>query len=235
LLRFLVREFSLGPRNYLLLPKLNPGQVLTIGDRLKERGYVVSTAQSIKARKGRTFIGCDPVGLCWSNSAPMDAILPHIPELLASPKEDAPVVELRRRYFGARRSGQGATIRFRPRLEGGPVWRGLRGSGLCALTPDEHAVLVFLLEHASGPLNVVTDFVAKTSSRRIVNRRQLYDSGIGAALVRSTLSSTETRGQRNSYLPQGGVLRLSRFDPPSKREYVELFESLGEWCYFQPR
>lgn len=235
MLRFRVHEFNLGSRNYVLLPKLNSVQILMIGKKLKERGFVIRSGQSMTAKRGRTIIKYDTAGLCWSNSDLSDTMLPHIPGLLASPKEEVPMVELRRRYFGVRSSGRGATIRFRPRIEGGPVWRELRWSGLCALTPDEHAVLTFLLEHASGPLNMVTDFATAAFRRRIINGRQFFETKVSAPLATSTLSNTERQGTRNSYLPQDGVLQLSRFDSPSRQEYAELFVSFGEWCYLQAK
>jgi hypothetical protein len=233
--RFSLFEFKLGSKNYVLLPKLNSGQMSTIERELKERRFVIRPGQPMTAKRGQAIIKYDAAGLCWSESDLSDIMLPHIPELLASPKEEVPLAALKTLYFGIRTVGPRATIRLRPRLEGGPNWRELRRSGLCALAPDEHSVLAFLLEHASAPLNVITDFATEVSKSRIVSGRQLYEARIGAALVTSTLSSAEKQGTRNSYLPRDGALRLARFDPPSKQEYAELFEGLGEWCYFRAR
>jgi len=233
-LRFSLHEVKIGSRFYLLLPKLNPRQMLTIELRLRAQGFSVRADPQIIAKKDREILHCLSSGLCWSGTDPSDALIPVIPELLASPKDEVSVSALKEIYFGMVKSGSAAMVRFLPRMEGGPTWRLLRAMGACSLAPDELAVLDFLLEHASGGCNLVTDFPAPRVRKRIIHGRQFYETNLPVADARSTLASVGSQADRNSYLPKRGILKLSTFNHPSRREYLELFESLGEWCYFQP-
>jgi hypothetical protein len=226
-------QVQLGSKFYLLLPKLNELQLRAIGRRLAERGFAVETGSSLKATSRKAALYVNPVGYCWSSVDPADAIAPSIPQLLRAPKQKASVSELASRYFDVQTDGSSASVRLSTRMESSTLWHGLRADGLVALTPDERAVVSFLVG-ASGGCELLTDFPRLGSRVRIIGRRQYYESRLGPAEAKSTLRALGERGLRNSYLPERGVLVFDSFSLPSRKELARVFESLGEWCYFSP-
>jgi hypothetical protein len=234
LLEFSLHEIGVGSRFYILLPKLNGTQLQALGTRLKSRGFTLSGGPSITARTKGFILHIGQSGLCWSTSDPADLVVPAIPELLATPKEAVPLEELARRYFFLKTSGSRATLRFNLRLERGSLWRTLRGTGQCGLAPDERAVLLFLLESSEGDCDVLTDFTTPTSRKQVIGGKLYFHSRLRSTVVGSTLSSVGMRLARNSYLPSGDMVHLTKFNPPSRRQLKEFFTSLGEWCYLKP-
>ena len=216
-----------------MLPKLNSEQMGLLTDHLKGKGFVIRQGAPIRANAEGKAIGLDPSGLCWSRTDHSDFLFPAIPTLLAFPKQRVSLESLKSRYFAMTFSNSAATVRMRPRLEGGPLWTELRAGGQCALAPDERAVIDFLLSRTSGGIDLVTDFPMGDFRTRVVRGKQFYQTRLDPSLARSTMAGLESQGARNSYLPKRGVLELPSYRLPSKKEYLDLFESLGEWCYFR--
>ena len=234
MLEFSLHEIRVGSRFYILLPKLNRTQMQTLGAGLKRQGFAVGGDSSMKAKGRGAILHIDSGGLCWSNADPADWIVPAIPELLSAPKEEVPLEALKRQYFSLQTSGSTAILRFEPRIERGSLWRALRNSDQCGLSPDETAVLLFLLESAAGGCDLLTDFPTSTSLRRAIGGKLYFDSHLNLSEIRSTLRSAGRRSTRNSYLPWRGILRLAKFKNPPRGQYAELFEGLGEWCFLKP-
>ena len=233
MLEFKLHEIKVGPRFYILLPKLNRKQMQTLEGELKRKGFTVGGGYILYARNHDQAIHVNPSGLCWSNSDPSDAIVPALPRIMAASKMAVPLEDIKRLYFTLKPSGSFSMLRFEPRMERGSLWKELRASGQCGLAPDEYLLLLFFLRSA-GDCDVVTDFPASAGRRLLIGGKLYFDSRIAASEVRSTLRSVEASSTRNSYLPRRGVLRLAMYTSPSKREFSELFERLGEWCYLTP-
>jgi hypothetical protein len=126
------------------------------------------------------------------------------------------------------------TMRVSPRVECCSLWERMRASGGCGLSPDEHAVITFLLDHANGTCGVVTDFPEVGSVVRVIGRRRYYESKVGTETVAATLRVAGSWSSRNSYLRRDGVVEFDSFESPSASEWFGLFEELGEWCHFTP-
>lgn len=234
MLDFRLLQIRLRSRFYLLLPKLNSSQVRIIGERLKERDFTVEKDSLLVATKRGTAVHIDPSGFCWSSKDPTDAIAPIIPEILGVPKEAVPLDELQNRYFRLQRFKTSVAVRLSARIESSTLWRELRASGECGLTPDERAVASLLLESSTGGCVMLTDFPTQGSHSRMIGKKQYYESSLDPAEAASTLRVAGPAGIRNSYLPERCVLLLRSIRRPSREKLVELFDSLGEWCYLRP-
>jgi hypothetical protein len=234
LLEFAVNEIRVGGRFYILLPKPNRLQIRTLADSLRRQGFRITGDSRVAAKSREQTIHISPSGLCWSRSDPADLVLPAIPRLLSAPKEAVSLEQLKRRYFDLKVRGSNATVRFEPRMEGGSLWKELRATGQCGLAPDERALLVFLTRHSQGGIDLLTDFPTPSSQGRVIGGKLYFDSRLDGSEFISTLRSTEFRPARQSYLPRSGILRLAGFRSPSRQDFTELFESLGEWCYLTP-
>lgn len=234
MLEFQIHQVQLGPRFYLLLPKLNKAQVGTIAERLAEKGFVVQRTSSLAARMNGTSIHVSPAGFCWSTKDPSDAIVPTIPAILETTKEKMELLELRDHYFKLQRSGKSAVLRLSSRLESSPVWRTLRASDQCMLTPDEQAVALLLMRSSSARCNLLTDFPTRSGRVRMIGKRQYYESRIDTVTAEATLRAVGQRGSRNSYIPERGILQFEAFRLPMRESFAELFRGLGEWCYLRP-
>jgi hypothetical protein len=180
------------------------------------------------------LIHVDPRGFCWSSFDPRDEILPVIPILLETPMESEPLLELMGSYFMFSKSKAKTVVKVSTRVESSTLWRALRGSGECGLTPDEHAVVSFLFKKAKGMCRLLTDYPTDGSTLRIYGRRRYYESELGPPEVVSTLRSAGQRAFRNSYVPRNGALTFESLDLSSGEELAHLFQDLGEWCFFQP-
>ena len=233
LLSFTVNQVHLGRLHYILLPKLNRGQMQALSQRLGVPGYSNHLRGVLTARSDAGTIHVDPAGLCWSNADPADAILPAIPALLPERKERIPLEELKGMYFTSARIKGETVVKLRTRIEASSRWEALRASGGCGLAPDERAVALFLTERLEG-CNLLTDFSTDGSTPRRCGRRIYFDSMLGAADAMSTLRIACEIQTRNSYLPRDNVLRSRGHLSLSRRHLSELFVELGEWCYFLP-
>ena len=202
--------------------------------RLKEKGYSVRLSHSISATSREGIIHIDPAGICWSASDPSDVVLPALPGILASPKARIPLDELMAMYFKVAQSGKTTLVKLSSRVESSLLWGALRASGGCGLAPDEHKIVSYLMGKGMGTLRLLTDFPCDGSVVRIYGRKRYYESSPNWADAESTLRSVEGKAVRNSYIPRDETLRSTAKLSPSKRELVELFEDLGEWCYFWP-
>jgi hypothetical protein len=234
---FRLYQFTLneGRSFYLLLPKLSTQQLSTFEKRLLGVGYGVSRRGGVlRATKGTTVIRLDRRGVCYSNADAIDEIAPALPEILAAKREEAPLKDLAGRYFDAGKSAAGSIVRLWPRMESSFLWRELRATGQCALTPDEHAVFKTLFLHASGQCQVISDFPTDHSVVKMIGKRQYFESAMDPSEAASSLAMVGQRNARNVYLPRDGLLRFHRLAMPSTRELAELFRGLGEWCYFSP-
>jgi hypothetical protein len=232
MLRFAVYRFRLGERFYVLLPKLNEAQLAAFGRRFEAKGYALQRSASLVAKNETQTIHLDPSGFSWSSTDPSDAVLPAIPEILAMPKKRVPIEELASRYFLVRKAGRSIWARMSTRVESSGLWRNLRAEGSAALTPDEKAVALFLIGASSG-CELVTDFPTTSGKPRMIGKKQYYNSFLSPS-EGSTLRVVGQRGSKNAYLPEHSVLRFQSFKVPQRRAFVELFESLGEWCSFIP-
>jgi len=228
-----VHQLQLGGKHYLLLPKLNSSQMEILAKRFAMLGTVRRAgALVVNLKEGTVWVSNQ--GLCWSSFDPSDAVLPAIPALLSCPKEEASVEAVKSKYFRASRSKEGTTFHILPRLESSSRWRELRASGGCALAPDEHAVVSFLLEKARGNCEMITDFPVEGSTPIVLGRKRYFDSRLNPAETVSTLRVVDERGQRNSYLLRDGKLGPGLVTAPSRHDWLGLFADLGEWCSFTP-
>ena len=234
MLEFTLHEIRVGSRSYILLPKLNETQMQTLGFRLKRQGFEVASLSTLTAKRRDMVLRVSPSGLCWSSSDPADSIVPGIPELLGCPKEPVPVKELEDRYFSLGLAGQGAVLRFEPRMETGSLWRSLRAVNQCGLSPDEHRVLLFLLEQAEGVCELLTDYPTHSGRKSVIGGRVYFVSRLKTTEISATLRSVGGPSARNSYLPAEGILRFAKYRPPPRREFAALFDGLDEWCYLRP-
>jgi hypothetical protein len=228
-----VHQFQLGGKHYLFLPKLNTLQIELLDSRFSEIGIVRrAPTLAVSSRKG--VIRVSEEGLCWSSFDPSDAVLPAIPALLSCPREEASMETVKGKYFRVSKSKEGTTFHILPRLESSSRWRELRASDGCALAPDEHAVVSFLVERARGNCEMITDFLVDGSTPLVLGRRRYFDSRLDPDEATSTLRVAGERGQRNSYIPRNGRFDLSTMSAPSRRDWSDLFADLGEWCSFTP-
>lgn len=235
---FRLHQFALeeGRSFYLLLPKLDTQQLSFLEKRLLGVGYGTSRRGGVlRAARGTTVIRLDQRGVCYSNADVIDEIAPALPEILAAKKEEEPLENLVGRYFDAGKRAAGGIVRVWPRMESSFLWRELRATGQCALTPDEHAVFKTLFQHASGPCVVLSDFPTDSCVVKMIGKRRYFESAMDPPEAASSLGMAGQRRARNVYLPKDGLLRFRRLAVPSAREMVELFGGLGEWCYFSPK
>ncbi|HEY6283987.1 MAG TPA: hypothetical protein VIW22_08700, partial [Nitrososphaerales archaeon] len=196
---FKIHELTIVGRHYILLPKLNNAQMDALAKRLTQSGSLVSRSNVISAKSVKGVIHVDPRGFCWSSFDPRDEILPVIPNLLETPKEEEPLKELMDSYFTFARSKAKTVVKFSTRVESSTLWKDLRASGECGLTPDEHAVVSFLFKEAKGECRILTDYPTDGSTLRIYGRRRYYESELGPREAGSTLRSVGRRALRNSY------------------------------------
>jgi hypothetical protein len=234
MLPFKVHRFQIGSMRCLLLPKMTRVQMHVISDRLTSLGYSVHLTRALAAKYADSTVRVDPSGVCWSTGNFDDSIIPAIPSILASEKEKVPTEELESMYVAVGRSEHGVRARLTTRLESYSNWRRLRESDTCALSPDEHLVACFMLRRANGSCGVLTDFPVRRSEVRIFGGRRYFDSHLDCRQVASTLRVAGAKSKKNSYLRREGLLELGRLKLPSAREWRELFDKLGEWCYFKP-
>lgn len=205
-----------------------------LAKRLTEGGFLVRLSNVISATSAKGVIHVDPRGFCWSVFDPRDEILPAIPNLLETPKEREPLPELMSSYFMSAKSKAKTVVKVSTRVESSTLWKALRASGECGLTPDEHAVVSFLFNKAKGECRLLTDYPTDGSTLRIYGRRRYYESELRPPHAGSTLRSVVRRAARNSYVPRNGALMFESLDLPSREELAQLFIDLGEWCYFEP-
>jgi len=231
---FRVHELTIAGRHFILLPKLNNAQVGALALRLTENGFLVRGSNVLTATSAKGAIHVDPRGFCWSVFDPSDEVLPAIPSLLAIAKERMPLNELMGLYFMISKSRGKTVVRLSIRVESSTLWKALRASGECGLTPDEYAVVSLLIDRAKGVCRLLTDFPTDGSTPRIYGNRRYYESDLGLLEAILTLRSLGQRTSRNSYIPSNGALVFDPFVLPSKEELAHHFEGLGEWCYFRP-
>jgi len=234
LLRYVPLQFSLGESEYLLLPKLVPSQLETLSDRLSETGFMVSAGTTLTAKRRGQTIHVSTAGICRSNRDPMDAVAPAIPDLLRAKKEPTPVSAVMSAYFRSERVGQRILLRFLPRIESGSLWARLRRTDTCGVTPDENSVASFVLSCGIGHCKMTTDFPLEGSRVRVLGGRQFYDSSLPCSEAAATLRLAGQRRERNTYLPEDGVVELDSIEHPARGRWVGLLKDLGEWCYLDP-
>lgn len=232
LLRFKPYQFHLGRTHYILLPKLNPDQMQILSERLTKMGELVTSNSLLSARTQKGTVHVDSSGLCWSRVDPADLILPSIPDLLSCAKLRIPLKELGSKYFVASRYGGITSTRLFIRLESGPLWKALRASGGCALTPDEHKVAIHLMNSVGGRCEITTDFPTSRSTERTFGQRHYFDSVLESSEAALALRISGRKDARNAYLPQNAVLRFRGQANLRPRGIRELLNGLGDWCFF---
>jgi len=230
---FKIYQLQLRDRHYLLLPKLNSRQMQTFARRLERKGYSVEKGGSMTAKSSKGTIHISPSGLCWSSSDPSDAVLPAVPDILACPKEPAPLGRIESMYYKLSRVSGGTLVRLSTRMESS-LWDELRASGQCGLSPDEHTVASFMMRRAKGDCGLLTDFPTDESIPRISGRRRFYESNLSVSEALATLEVVGAHATRNSYLKRDGILRLGSVPLPSRDEKLRLIDDLEDWCYFTP-
>jgi hypothetical protein len=234
MLRYELHPIHLESTNLLLLPKLVPEQVELLSKRLFEQGYNVQEGSTLVARRGEHVIRISPAGVCRSNYDPIDIIAPVIPSLFSVPKCTVDSEFLKGMYVQELPGGFARGFRFNSRIERGSLWRELREGHLTGLTPDELAVLKVLLQRKTGICRVVTDFPVEGSTRRIIGRRQFYDSWLPGSEVLLTLRTFGEAQVKNCYLPEDGLIRFRGSKPEPSREWLGALPDLGEWCFYAP-
>jgi len=225
----------IGRRHYLLLPKMTLVQMGVLERRLASLHYSTELSDQLTARSREGTIHISSSGVCWSAIDPTDAILPALPNILTSPKEQIPLGALKALYFEHSKSKGRATLRISTRIESYNLWDELRASGGCGLAPDEHAMASFLMRRAAANCEVLTDFPTEESTVRVCGRRRYYDSRLDSSQAANVLRSVGGKALRSSYLHRDGFVTLGGFDEPSPKDWTEVFEDLGEWCYFAPK
>jgi hypothetical protein len=185
----------------------------------------------------------------------LDAIAPAIPEMLAMPvmesqrggrrggdagdrHEEASAIvgavggrSICERYLTLKKvSGDSVQLQFFPRLESSRTWDCLRKDGLSGLTPDEAAVLDYVLGSVPGTERVscVTAKPREASSSLQVGGNLYYRSCIPVSEFLSSLRTVATQGLADSaaYLPRDSILVLPRIE--SRAEIPA--DVPGEWC-----
>ena len=217
-----------------MLPKMTREQLGIISKRLAHGGFSVELFGSLSARSGQGAIHVDPSGVCRSSIDITDLIIPAVPDILACEKARVPIGELVSVYLAAGKSGKKTRVRISTRTESTRLWDFMRASGGCGLSPDEHAFVTFLLGRADGSCEVLTDFPEELSVPRVLGGRRYFDSRISPALAAETLRVAGTKSRRNSYLSRHGMLGFGHYEEPSAPEWFDLFDRLGEWCFFAP-
>lgn len=205
-----------------------------LGKRLKSNGARVTLSSSLVARSSQGTIRVSPVGLCWAAFDPADAILPIMPQVIATAKERIAMSELRSMYFSIGRAQGRTTVRFRTRLEASALWDALRAAGECGLSPDEHAAVSRVLKLAGGRCSVLTNFPFEGASPRIRGGKQYYTGRISSAEAASTLSLVGVNSLRSSYIPRDAILTFDHRFSPTGTSLASLFGDLGEWCFYTP-
>ena len=234
MLPFRIHRFQARGVHYLLLPKMRRAQMRLISKRLDGAGYTVELSTSLSARSGKRTIHVEPSGVCRSTIDVTDLVVPTVPDILASEKARVPMGELMSMYLTAGRSGKKTEFRFTTRTESWFLWDLMRASGECYLSPDEHAVAAFLFGRAGDACEVLTDFPERGSEVKMLGGRRYFNSRVSPALAAMTLRVAGRKLPRNSYLSRDGVMEFARFDMPPAPSWFNLFDSLGEWCYFAP-
>ena len=79
---------------------------------------------------------------------------------------------------------------------------------------------------------LLTDYPLPTCRPRMIGGRQYFESEVSPNDAEGTLSVVGSTRIRSSFIPKGGILFIRGFKAPSERDFVRLFESMGEWCYF---
>lgn len=226
---FVFRQFELGGRFHVPLPKMSPRQMGAMRQRLESIGFTVTGEDSLKASNAGARIRVESSGLCSSNADLSDAIAPALPEILAFKPTKATFSGLRGKYFSSETKGDDLLLRLAPRLEAQAFWDELRSTGSCALTPDERLVYSVLLSSRTTLRPLVTDFPVEGSTVRRLGRRQYYDSMLDPAQAASTLRGMGASQERNTYLPRASILVLRPGTLPTE-ELRGTFEELGDWC-----
>lgn len=232
LLRFKVHEFHLNRTHYLLLPKLNRIQMQKIASRLGMLGRVMWSSGLLSARLKQGTVHVDPTGLCWSLIDPSDVMLPIIPDVLSCPKAVVSPGWFRSRYFRTRSHSETTELAMLLRMESGSLWRCLRAGGYCALAPDEHMVATLLMRDCADNCKVLTDYPNASASVKVLGRRMYFQTDIVIHEAVSTLRSAGMKASRNSYLPSDATIRFGRAPQFNRREWSDLSDDLGEWCFF---
>ena len=181
------------------------------------------------------IIHADPIGVCWSAFDPADAVLPVIPEVLESPKEQIPLGELTEMYLRVGRSQHKTVVRFATRVESSALWGALRASDQCGLTPDEHAVISTILSIAGGRCTMVSNFPFDGAASRLRGGKQYFEGLMDSGEAASTLRKAGANSRRCSYLPRNAAIVFDHQFPPRTAELASLLRNLGDWCFFTPR
>ena len=175
----------------------------------------------------------DPEGLCWSAADVDDHVLPIIPELIAMRKVGTSAKAIWTRYLNVKSHPGGTTVRLSTRMEYGTLWKILRGSGMCALAPDEHALIGLLLSKSESVSGLVTDFPTEGGVVKVIGHSQFYKTKLAGPEAARLLRSVKRRGAKNVYLPRDGILELGHPSSVSSRETAEAIVGVGEWCGFE--
>ena len=233
LLPFKVHQIVIRKRRYLLLPKLAQAQMGIIAKRLEEKGCFLRGVDPIVAHSSEGVVSVSKGGVCRSTFDASDLVLPSIPEILASPRENTPLEDVLSCYLSHAKTKDGEVVRFSPRVESWSAWSALRADEGCALSPDEQALVAFVMSKAKL-CDLVTDFPIDGSKPRRIGGGLYFDTALEGASAVSTLRRVGERRERNSYLKRDGILRLHGFSYPDQKEWLGLFADLGDWCSYIP-
>jgi hypothetical protein len=231
LLRFKAHRFEINGKHYILLPKLNGSQRRSLRNRFVSDGFDVSDGSTLTARSSSCTLHVEPPGFCWASTDPSDYLLPAVPEVLDIKHEVVRPGELLAKYFTIKSNGDHHAIRLNSRLESDGNWDWLRTHGDCGLSPDEHLLTCSLLDGASGDCWFVTDFAADCSTPLVLGGKLYYKSRLPVSEASGTLRCVGDGGQRNTYLPRGGIFTIVG-SLQNLNELVTSFGRIGDWCSF---
>jgi len=233
MLEFHLNCIRLSGRFILLLPKMTPGQIEIVLDRLTSIGLKIQRGGTLKGKMGRQSFQLNANGWCSSNFDSTDVIAPIIPCLLGTAKEPCTSEEAGKLYFRREKTDRELIMKFVSRIESGTLWTRLREAGECAVTPDEHAVFSGILREMPGRFAMVTDFPSRGAKRMFIGGRMYFAAMLTGTEAASTLRSIDSKHERNSYLPRNGIIRV-RYSPRVSIREPDFYD-FGEWCSFRPQ
>jgi len=236
MLRFKLHQVHIADdRFFVPLPKLTTVQLGLLRDHLGARGFRVRRGTGLKKMtfwKGARSVTVDGrLGLASSRDDLLDLVGPAIPDMIAAsvPSSGRDKSRVAGLYCSTKRGKSLVEFQFFPRLESLRTWTHLRRGGLCALTPDEAAVLRSILGSVAGSsrTSCVTASPREGSTRVQAGKNLYYESQLPIAEFLSSLRTIDSGSADNcSYLPRNSILSLR-----SVPSLTSLDSSmLGEWC-----
>ena len=227
MLKYDVRQLYLKDEEmyYLPIPKLSPRQMVLMREELRARGFSVTGVDTLRARKGETWLSVNPAGFARSPADLLDAVVPPLARMLGEDRS----ATASNPYFVLKEYARGFELHFFPRLEALGRWTSLRREGECGLTPDERLVLERVLSGSTEEtIECVTDYPTEGCSSTQYGKNSYFRSRLASPEFLSNLRTISKASRRNTYLPRTSIFRVKGAPPPLGPSTVS---ELGEWCY----